>query len=36
MGADLDPEMALTRARKVLEYVSWDVYERLNPSLWTT
>src|SRR5207302_9660934 len=26
--ADLDPEMALTRARKVLEYVVRDVYER--------
>src|ERR1700682_6581863 len=26
--ADLDPEMALTRARKVLEYVIRDVYER--------
>src|SRR6516225_4471729 len=26
--ADLDPEMALTRARKVLEYVVRDVYQR--------
>ena len=26
--ADADPEMALTRARKVLEYVIRDVYER--------
>jgi formylglycine-generating enzyme required for sulfatase activity len=26
--ADLDPEMALTRARKVLEYVVRDVFER--------
>jgi hypothetical protein len=26
--ADLDPEMALTRARKVLEYVVREVYER--------
>src|ERR1700722_14360660 len=26
--ADADPEMALTRARKVLEYVVRDVYER--------
>jgi hypothetical protein len=26
--ADLDPEMALTRARKVLEFVIRDVYER--------
>src|SRR6202049_4857733 len=26
--ADDDPEMALTRARKVLEYVVRDVYER--------
>src|SRR6516162_2982115 len=26
--ADVDPEMALTRARKVLEYVVRDVYER--------
>jgi hypothetical protein len=26
--ADLDPEMALTRARKVLEYVIRDVYEQ--------
>jgi formylglycine-generating enzyme required for sulfatase activity len=26
--ADLDPEMALTRARKVLEYVIRDVFER--------
>src|SRR5207302_4533092 len=26
--ADLDPEMALTRARKVLEHVIRDVYER--------
>jgi formylglycine-generating enzyme required for sulfatase activity len=26
--ADFDPEMALTRARKVLEYVIRDVYER--------
>src|ERR1022692_2280767 len=26
--ADEDPEMALTRARKVLEYVIRDVYER--------
>src|SRR3954452_22950219 len=26
--ANLDPEMALTRARKVLEYVVRDVYER--------
>src|SRR5207302_8637717 len=26
--ADLDPEMALTRARKVLEHVVRDVYER--------
>src|SRR6516225_8611022 len=29
--ADLDPEMALTRARKVLEYVVRDVYQhRIN------
>ena len=27
LGADLDPEMALTRARKVLEYVVRDVYQ---------
>src|ERR1700676_2129750 len=26
--ADFDPEMALTRSRKVLEYVIRDVYER--------
>src|ERR1700674_4059772 len=26
--ADLDPEMALTRSRKVLEYVIREVYER--------
>src|SRR5579864_5712820 len=26
--AELDPEMALTRSRKVLEYVIRDVYER--------
>src|SRR5437016_1858185 len=26
--ADLDPEMALTRARKVLEFVVRDIYER--------
>src|SRR5436190_8753168 len=26
--ADVDPEMALTRARKVLEYVIRDVYQR--------
>src|SRR3954463_15096264 len=26
--ADVDPEMALTRARKVLEYVVRDVFER--------
>jgi hypothetical protein len=26
--ANLDPEMALTRARKVLDYVIRDVYER--------
>ena len=26
--ADLDPEMSLTRARKVLEYVVRDVFER--------
>src|SRR4051812_33950112 len=26
--ADVDPEMALTRARKVLEYVVRDIYER--------
>ena len=26
--ADLDPDMALTRARKVLEYVVRDVFER--------
>jgi hypothetical protein len=28
LGADLDPEMARTRARKVLEYVIRDVYQR--------
>ena len=27
-GADVDPEMALTRARKVLEYVVRDIYLR--------
>jgi hypothetical protein len=26
--ADLDPEMALTRARKVLEYVIREIYQR--------
>src|SRR5258708_4362496 len=28
LGADVDPEMALTRARKVLEYVVRDIFVR--------